>query len=329
MMTATLVCFPNALGTSIIGLSDLLSFCGVSWNYINKAQTEPKFRVQFAAETLEPVACVNGVVLSPHVTFSQAGGSDIVIVPTISGNIAKTLATNTALVGYLRALDQDKTLIASNCTGAFFLAQAGLLENREATTHWAYVEEFRQRFPQVDLKPEKMLTRSANILCSAGGHACFDLGLYLIEQFFGHEQAVKSSKSFVLDMGREMQLSYSPLEASKQHDDPLVKDLQRHIDNHYKAPLSLHVLATASGVSERSIIRRFRHATGDTPARYIQSVRIEKAKQLLENTKLSVSQITLDIGYEDISSFTRLFKRKTGLTPGHYRDRYASRIRLN
>lgn len=326
MITATLICFPNALATSIIGIGDLLGFCGVTWNYINKEEREPKFKVQLAAQNLAPVKCVNGMRLDVHQTLDESLDSDIVIIPTIGGNIEKTLISNPEITAYLTKLDQNRTLIASNCTGAFFLAEAGLLNGQEATTHWGFAEEFRLRYPNVDLKPEKMLTRSGNVLCSAGGHACFDLGLYLIERFYGHEQAVQSSKSFVLDMGRKSQLSYSPVESSKHHNDELIKGIQYAIDEQYQDLLPLSELAKAHGISERSMIRRFKKATGDTPASYVQSVRLEHAKQLLENSQLKIADITHAVGYEDISSFTRLFKKHTGLTPGHYRERYASRF---
>ncbi len=323
MKRVAILCFDQALATSIIGLSDLLAYCGVTWNYIHQQTRQPVFDVRLAAAQAGPVQCVNKVTLDAADSFDKVIDSDIVIVPTIGGNIPKTLQANSTLIDCLTEMAKRQTIIASNCTGAFFLAEAGLLDGKEATTHWGFVDSFRARYPKVQLKPEKMLTHAGNIYCSAGGHACFDLGLHLIERFFGRDEAVKSSKSFVLDMGRQSQLSYTPIEVSKRHDDDLIMQAQQKIDANFSDYLSMDALANDLGISTRTLIRRFKDATGDTPANYLQSVRLEKAKQLLENSRLSLSDITHAIGYEDTSSFSRLFKRKTGLTPGHYRERYA------
>jgi len=320
---ASIVCFDQALATSIIGISDLLAYCGVTWNYIHRQSRQPGFDVNLVSRTGSQVECVNGVCLKTHTRFEDVLSSDIVIVPTIGGNIDKTLRDNPAVISFLQRLNTQDTIIASNCTGAFFLAEAGLLTGIEATTHWGFVDIFRERYPDVELKPEKMLTHSGNILCSAGGHACFDMGLYLIERFHGHDTAIQSSKSFVLDMARTSQLSYAPIELNRQHDDDLVHRAQQYLDEAYQESVSLEQLAQRLNTSVRTLIRHFKTATGDTPLNYLQTLRLEHAKKLLESTRLGVSDITHAVGYDDISSFSRLFKRKTGLTPGHYRERYA------
>lgn len=329
MTQATILCFDQALATSIIGLSDLLAYCGITWNYINQEEIDPRFEVTLASANGGAIGCVNGIQLAVHQRLRDWQPTEIVIVPTIGGNIEKCLSSNPDITYYLRTAHEHGSLVASNCTGAFFLAEAGLLNGREATTHWGFVDQFRKRYPLVDLRPEKLLTRSGSILCSAGGHACFDLGLYLIERYHGREQAIKSSKSFVLDMGRTRQLSYSPLEASKHHRDDLVRRVQDYIDQHYQRALSAKLLADQAGLTERTLLRRFKKATGDTPAAYVQSVRLEHARHLLEVSDLGIAEIVIQVGYEDLSSFTKLFKRKTGLNPGQYRDRYGARFRLD
>lgn len=329
MTQATILCFDQALATSIIGLSDLLAYCGITWNYINQEKIDPRFEITLASVDGGSIQCVNGIQLQTHKALHNWAPTEIVIVPTIGGNIEKCLASNPVVTQYLQQAHRDGSLVASNCTGAFFLGEAGLLNGSEATTHWGFVDLFRQRYPLVDLRPEKLLTRSKQILCSAGGHACFDLGLYLIERYHGREQAIKSSKSFVLDMGRTQQVSYSPLEASKHHRDEVVRNVQEHVDQHYKHPLALTHLAAQAGLTERTLLRRFKKATGDSPAAYVQAVRLEHARHLLEISDLSIAEIVLQVGYEDLSSFTKLFKRKTGLNPGQYRDRYGARYRLD
>ncbi|MDX1451075.1 MAG: helix-turn-helix domain-containing protein [Oleiphilaceae bacterium] len=329
MTQATILCFEDALATSIIGISDLLGYCGVTWNYINREALSPRFEVMLASRDSAPVQCVNGIRLDTHQSLSNWTPTEIVIVPTIGGNISKCLENNPDIIDYLIRAHEQGSLVASNCTGAFFLAEAGLLDGKEATTHWGFTQQFTDRYPLVDLKPEKLLTRSGNILCSAGGHACFDMGLYLIERYHGREQAIQSSKSFVLDMGRQRQLTYSPLETAKHHRDDLVRNVQCLLEENYQERLSLSEVANTTGLSERTLLRRFKRATGDSPSAYLQLVRLEKARQLLELSDLSVAEIVLAVGYEDVSSFTKLFKRKTGLNPGQYRDRYGARFRVD
>lgn len=233
---------------------------------------------------------------------------------------------NPAIIRLLQSTQAERTFVASNCTGAFFLAEAGLLNGKDATTHWGFVDKFRKRYPNVNLKPEQLITESDNLLCAGGGHAWFDLGLYLIERFCGREVALETAKAFVIDMGRQNQMSYSPLDAKKQHSDLTIKNIQYWIDQHFTTPFVLDEIAREYGLSVRTLIRRFKQATGETPIAYAQAVRMEQARKLLETRSLSIAHIAHQVGYEDISSFSRLFKQMTGLTPGHYRARYKSRM---
>lgn len=200
-----------------------------------------------------------------------------------------------------------------------------MLDGRRATTHWGYIDLFRARYPKVDLQPEPLITEDGPICCSGGGMAWFDLALYLIERYAGHETAVATAKSYVIDMGRHSQKAYSALEGRRYHQDPLVLRAQDWLEGHYGEPLALQDLASTLNVSARTLMRRFRQATGSTALSYQQTLRIEAARRHLEGTSWSIAQITERIGYEDVSSFIRLFKRETGLSPGEYRERFNRR----
>ncbi|HEY9120986.1 MAG TPA: helix-turn-helix domain-containing protein, partial [Marinobacter sp.] len=243
----------------------------------------------------------------------------------IGAPIAQVVAANSDLVQWLgnfREAASGQVRVASNCTGAFLLAEAGLLDGRQATTHWGLSNQFRQRFPAVDLQPDKLITVDGHIACAGGGMAWWDLGVYLVERFAGAKVARELAKAFVIDAGRTSQAPYGALQARRYHSDVAVLRLQDWLDTNYTRPVTLQSLAALSGLTERTLIRRFKAATGDTPTGYLQILRIEAARQHLENSRAAVEEITRLVGYEDVSSFSRLFRKHTGLAPGVYRARF-------
>lgn len=323
--TFTILGFDYALATAITGVIDLLSMAGVTWNMLNQMPMTPYFRVEIATRDGGPFRCLNNLILHAHRRIDEIEETDLLLVPTIAGNIDKTLSYNPEIIDCLRRHHAKGTLIASNCTGAFFLAEAGILDGKPATTHWGFIDRFRERYPRVDLKPEQMITNADTIFCSGGGNAWFDLSLYLIERFCGHEVAVGCAKSFVIDMGRESQLTYSTLKGRKYHRDEAILTAQNWLEESFREPVNIESLALRTGMSPRNFIRRFKKATGETPLNYLQALRLEAAKKLLEETNQTVEEITLGVGYEDISSFTKLFCRRTGLTPRQYRRKFQRR----
>ncbi|MDX1553376.1 MAG: helix-turn-helix domain-containing protein, partial [Marinobacter sp.] len=277
----------------------------------------------------KPCRCINGMTLLADGDWREyAAGdlkADLVIVPTIGAPISQVLAANPDLVQWLgdfRDATSGQVRVASNCTGAFLLAEAGLLDGRQATTHWGFSNQFRQRFPAVDLQPEKLITVDGHIACAGGGMAWWDLGVYLVERFAGPKVARELAKAFVIDAGRTSQAPYGALQARRYHSDVAILRLQDWLDANYTRPVTLQSLGRLAGLTERSLIRRFKAATGDTPTGYLQILRIEAARQHLENSRAAVEEVTRLVGYEDVSSFSRLFRKHTGLAPGVYRARF-------
>lgn len=326
MINVSVLGFDYAFATSIVGVIDLLSTAGTAWNYFQGKILAPKFHVQLASRDGKPIRCLNNVVLQADCSFAQIGTPDILLVPSIGADVEKTVARNPDLVAVLQQYYDKGTQIVSNCTGAYFLAEAGLLNGRKATTHWAHAERFRNRYPQVNLVPEQLITTDGRIFCSGGGTAWFDMGLYLIELYIDHETAIESAKAMVIDAGRESQLSYFALNQNKYHNDDAIRSIQEWIDEHYAEDFSLAWLAEEKAMSPRTLIRRFKSATGESPLAYLQTVRIEMAKRLLETSKQTIAEITQNIGYEDVSSFSKMFKRKVGLSPREYRGRFAKHV---
>ncbi|NIB44145.1 helix-turn-helix domain-containing protein [Pseudomaricurvus alkylphenolicus] len=322
MVTVTILVFDYALSAAVMGINDLLYFAGNHYARLNSRREGALFNIRIASCDGQPIKIMNNLTLNPHCAISDIEASDVYLVPTITGGIEKTLQKNPWLIECLQKAADTDCLIGSNSNGSFFLAEAGLLENKQATTFWDDVNLFRERYPQIDLRPDQLLIHDGNILCDAGGTAWFDLGLYLVELFCDHQTAMDSAKYFLVDLERSTQFSYSPLSSKKYHGDHIVRDIQQWMEDHYNTNVRIDDLCEQFGLSNRSLVRRFKQATGITPLNYLQDVRLDSASRLLVQSNQTIEKITHEVGYEDISSFTRLFKRRTGFSPSGYRARF-------
>lgn len=326
MKKIIVLAFDGALASAITGVSDLFSMAGVSWNRIQNQKIQKLFQVEIASVDGQPIQCINGIKLIADMSYSQIQQADVLIVPTIGAPIIPTLERYPQLIEYLKLADQQHRCIAGNCTGNFFLAEAGLLNGKLATTHWGFQQLFTARYPQVKLNAEQLISRDQNIYCAGGGLAWFDLGLHLIERFYGFEIAMQSAKSFVIDYRRDSQLSYSLMKIGQPHHDGLVLKIQDWIEQNYAKAFTLDDVAIQFNVTVRTLIRRFKSALDIAPNQYIQALRIEAARKRLEETEQALDRIILDVGYSDPSSFRRLFRKHTGLTPLEYRRRFNRRF---
>ena len=196
MRTVSVIGFDGALASAITGIIDLFRLAGVTWARINDEAPTPRFTTRLLTKDGAPCRCINGLTIQPDGAWNDLlpGGddSDLVVIPTIGGPIEVVLAGNSELIEWLsefRSSDAGQVRVASNCTGAFMLAEAGLLDGRQATTHWGFSHQFRQRFPAVNLQPNKLVTVDGDIACAGGGMAWWDLGIYLVERYAGAQVA--------------------------------------------------------------------------------------------------------------------------------------------
>ena len=247
---------------------------------------------------------------------------DIVFVPVIFGDLAPLLADN-ATIGWLTGQGEKGACLCSVCAGAFLLAATGRLNGRKATTHWNLADEFAGRFPEVLLKRDKMLVDEGDCITAGGVTAYLDLSLYLSARFGSPELAAMLSKMLLIDPSRRLQTPYHSTIFNKIHGDKVILTSQDWLEANISISVSIANLAAKAGLGERTFMRRFKKATGDTPLFYLQRLRIETARKLLETTGETIDGITIQSGYEDISSFRKLFKRHTGLSPSAYRKKFS------
>jgi len=218
-------------------------------------------------------------------------------------------------------------VVCSACTGSLLLAEAGLLEGEIATTHWAARDIFRRCYPGVRLAPERILSLAGEadrIVTSGGASSWEDLALYLVARFASNEEAIRIAKMFLFGERPEGQLLFAGARPARRHDDAVVARAQAWIVNNYACESPVAAMVAGSGLAERTFNRRFRAATGYSPIEYVQTLRIEEAKQMLETGGDPVERISFEVGYADPTYFRRLFRRRTGVTPARYRQRFSS-----
>jgi transcriptional regulator GlxA family with amidase domain len=323
VLDVTVVLLEAGYASTAIGPIEVFHSAGVLWNWLHGETQQPRFRVRTASIDGRSVTSLCALGLKPEFALSDIERTDIVILPASGWDIKDRIAKNTVLLPWLKKWHARGAYIAGICTGVGFLAECGLLDGRQATTHWAVADLFRERYPKVQWRPEQFVTEDDRLLCSGGVYASIDLSLYLVEKFCGHEIALQCAKSLLVSMPRSRQSGYSVLPLSRPHSDGKIRQAEEYLQQNFERGVPIEVLAGRVGMSPRNFIRRFKTATGRLPGAYIQTLRMSAAKELLEHGDVPIANISSSIGYEDTAFFRMLFKRHTGMTPAEYRTRFA------
>jgi transcriptional regulator GlxA family with amidase domain len=322
MIKIAILAMHNAASSTISGPMDIFHSAGVLWNYTCGTAMDPRFETRIVTLDGKPVKCLNNLMIKPHCSVDEVGKTDIVLISSIM-DIGKVLKHESKAISWLKSQYEKGSAIASICTGAYVLAETGLLDGKTATTHWGYLEEFRQRYPKIELKPERLITDEGDLYCSGASNACLDLAIYLVEKYCDHGIAVKCAKGMLIDLGRFAQTPYSSiLDFQKSHGDETIIKSQQQLEKNYTQKIDIDRLASTLSLGRRTFERRFKKATGDTPLLYLQRIRIEAAKKMLELNERTFDEITYEVGYENSSFFRKLFKKHTDLTPKEYRNKF-------
>lgn len=322
-----LLAVPETTASVLYGLYDVLGGFEAAWTHLTKLRTvEPTIIPRVVSPLETGFTSPTGAPIVPHETLRTNAVPDVVIVPDLTIALsADPRGRWPEAAEYLRRAHQAGATVCSVCTGSLLLADAGLLDERPASTHWGYVDMFRRYYPQVDLQAERIFVPADNehSVITTGGPATWqELALYLIARYRGGAAAVQAAKVYIMGDHAEGQLLYAALLRPRRHDDAAVADAQAWLAENYAAPNPVARMVERSGLAERTFKRRFRVATGYAPIDYVQTLRVEEAKQLLEATEEPVDDVSVAVGYEDPTFFRRLFKRSTGVTPSRYRQRF-------
>ena len=254
--------------------------------------------------------------------FDEIDQADLVIVPAIQSDIDTALEANQALFDWLRKMYDRGAHLASLCSGAFLLGGAGILSHRRCTTHWHQTQQFRELFPNADCCKHTVLTEDRSVFTSGGAFTFLNLVVYLIERFYGKEVAQWAVGMFQVDYHRSSQNQFVLFDSQRYHQDDQILEAQNFIEKNFSKNLLNSEIAQHVKLGARTLARRFKASSGNTPNEYLQRVRIEKAKELLAHSDASISQIQYQVGYNDPKNFRKIFARYTSMTPSAYRRRY-------
>ncbi len=312
----------GCLFSGIIGLIDAFSIANLWHQALNKEDSRPLFETEILTTDGLPVNAYGNITVQPDKSIDDVKQTDIILISPVLPHIKPMPDNLEYLLNWIIDHKQSGTLIGAICTGTFILAETGLLNGKIATTNWQFAKIFQRKYPEVNLRPELILTEDDGLLCSGAATAGYYLGLHIIRKYGSRNLALTCSKALLVDPNRESQKPYVISETQKGHNDSQVLKAQRWMETNFSEISSIDLIAKDVGISPRHFKRRFKKATGDSPLKYLQSVRVETAKKKLETTQLTIDEITRQIGYEDSSSFCRLFKQYTELSPRAYRDKF-------
>jgi transcriptional regulator GlxA family with amidase domain len=323
-----ILAIPETAGSALYGMLDVLASTGQVWpTLLRSGDRRQCFEVRIVSPDGRLFTCGNRIPVNPDCAIHDDPSAPIVILPELWLGPDETLSGRYPdVIEWIRRRHATGSTIYSACSGAILLAETGLLDGCPATSHWAYQDLFRQRFPQVRFDPAPNLVYAepqGRIVTAGGTTSWHDLALHLISRHAGPEEALRIAKVYLLKWHPEGELPYGALVRPLPHRDGIVRKMENLLKDVFQSPDALTQAVAASGIPERTIKRRFKAATGVPLIDYLQNVRIEHGKSLLETTGQSVEEISAQAGYSDVSFFRRLFKRLVGLTPLAYRQMFS------
>lgn len=280
---------------------------------------QPMFETRLVSPDGEPVRSFSDVLVPVDSGLEEA---DVIVLPAFWDDFSTLCQRYPQVLPWLREQHARGAVLCGEASGVFWLAEAGLLDGKEATTYWRFFNQFAERFPKVNLNQDKHLTDADNLFCAAGTTSACDLYIYLIERFCGANVA----QAVARDILYEVQRNYTPgrmgFGGQKLHQDVIILQIQHWLEEHFADKFRFEDVARNHGMSIRNFMRRFQSATGDKPLHYLQRLRIETAKGLLSGTRKSIKTISYEVGYDDASFFARLFRQHTALSPNQYRQQF-------
>lgn len=318
MFTAAALLYPQALATSVTLPMEILH--AASQMASVESRQAPGVRMLLAGPSRKLMTLSSGLTLRPDLDYDELPSLDMLLLPAIWRNPLPTVNALRDRLDTLRHYASAGTRICSVGTGSYLLAEAGLLAGQPATTHWNYFDQFMRRYPDVELKTRHLITQSRNIYCVGSVNSIADLMVHLLEDWFGSRIARAIENQFSPEIRRNFRGAAYQDEADSSHHDETVIRAQQWLQEHLGQPLTMKDLATHLDLTPRTLNRRFRQATGMSPQAYLQSLRINHARELLKHSNLGVSEIAWQLGLQDASYFSQLFRNHCGVSPLRYRE---------
>ncbi|MEM7075645.1 MAG: helix-turn-helix domain-containing protein [Pseudomonadota bacterium] len=322
-----LLAAPETSASVLYGLYDILMSAGAVYpDMVNGAPGDELLNIKIVSADGKPFHCIGNIPVEPHAAVGDLETPDAVVVCDMYTSIYDVpRGRYPREIGWLKKIHSEGALLSSVCSGSLLLAEAGLLNGHEATAHWAYRDMFQRHYQRITFRNESVLCLAAESerLVTAGGvSAWHDLSVYLIARYCGYKTAIETAKVFLISGHSEGQSPYSVMTRPMESNDGPISECQLWIADNYATSKPVEKMVKRSGLNSRTFSRRFRAATGFTPIEYVQALRIEEAKQMLETDDNTGEDIGTAVGYDDPASFRRVFKRGTGMSPAAYRKKF-------
>jgi transcriptional regulator GlxA family with amidase domain len=312
--TVVILGFPGAQVLDVTGPAEVFSMA-------DRLKNGDAYDVRIVAPQGRPFGTSGAVTINPDAALPSRGAIDTLIVAG-GGGVQQALEDK-ALKRWLRNAAGRARRVASVCNGAFLLAEAGLLDGRRATTHWAVGEELQRRYPEIEVDTDPIFIGDGHVYTSAGVTAGMDLALALVEEDLGRDTALEVARWLVLFVKRPGgQSQFSAQLSSQLAERHPLRELQAHIVEHPALDHSVPALATRACMSERNFARAFRREVGMTPAAYVEAVRVDRARMLLETSDLPVEALARECGFGTVETMRRAFARRVQVSPSDYRGRF-------
>lgn len=289
--------------------------------FLKRAGKPAIFNISFVG--LEKEIRLNEIFsVHPDKQVHESVKYNLIIIPALSGDMSTAVEANKKLFPWIIKQYNKGAEVASLCVGAFLLASTGLLNGKKCSTHWRFINEFRQKFPEVNIQDGTIVTEEDGLYSSGGANSYWNLLLHLVEKYTDRETAILTSKYFAVDIGRVSQSLFSIFNGQKNHNDEAIKAAQEFIEKNLEEKITVEFLAEKVALGRRSFERRFKQVTNNSVMEYIHRVKVEGAKRNFETTRKNINEVMFAVGYSDTKAFRNVFRKITGLTPVEYRNKY-------
>ncbi|TDG14072.1 helix-turn-helix domain-containing protein [Seongchinamella unica] len=310
--------YPQALATSITLPLEILR--AASQIARVKSRLSPRVHHILAAANRKPVSLFGGLTLNPDLGYAQLPPLDLLIIPAIWRNPVAVINSSRPWLDQLARIAASGTRVCAVGTGTCLLAEAGLLDGKPATTHWNYLSRFASDYPKVQLKSRHLITQSDNIYCVGSVNSIADLMVHVVEDWYGSGVARAVENQFSPEIRRPFRAAAYQNEGEQSHHDETVLEAQQWLQERLADKPTVEMVASELGISARTLNRRFRQATGQSPRAWLQRLRVQQARELLRHSNLTLSEVAWQVGLQDVSHFGKLFREHVGMTPGAYRE---------
>ena len=318
MKRVCMLALPEALASSVSIPLEMMSAADTIHG-LRQHRRQRQLQLDIVAERIEPLPMTAGISLTPTTSLDQVAESSLVFIPALWGNPRAAVRRHARMVDWLQQQYQQGATFCSVGTGSYFLAEAGLLDDRTATTHWRYFDDFSREYPRVNLQRKRFITHQDRLYCTGSVNAVRDVMLHFVEVLFDAQIADEVARHFTHELKRSFEALLLATDQKNSHHDEQIIKVQEWLQKHYTETINLTEVAQRFGLNSRTFNRRFRLAAGKTPMQYLQEVRVDQARELLKQSNLSIAEIAFAVAYQDVSYFTGLFKRLQGVTPNAYR----------